>query len=157
MAGIYTILYKWTYPYYRNILICLLVVLFFVVGYYGYRRFRINISEKYKNVANANVRNPEIVIYFFYADWCPHCTNSKPEWSSFSSEYNNKIVNNYRIVCRMVNCTDDTEPEASQLMSLYKVTSFPTVIMVKDENTIVYDAKIKRNTLESFVISATSS
>jgi thiol-disulfide isomerase/thioredoxin len=155
MAGFYSNISKFIDTTWLVIII--LILLFMLVGYYGYKRFFVTTNEKYTNVANANRRNPEIVIFFFFADWCPHCTKSKPEWVAFSSEYDGKTLNNYKITCTMVNCTDDSDPKANELMAAYDVNSFPTVILVKDNNAITYEAKIKRDTLESFIISATSS
>ena len=160
MASFYTIMGKMMGPYSRMATIIFLVILFLLVGYYGYNRFYVKSSEKYTNVANANVRNPEIVIFFFHVDWCPFCVKSKPEWTAFSAEYDGKIINNYLISCQIINCSnnpDVPDPTAAQLMATYDVNSFPTVILVKDNNAIAYDAKIKKDTLESFVISATSS
>ena len=142
--------------YYRWLIWILLFLLFSLVGYYGYTRFFINNKYRYNNVANANMRNPEIVIYLFYADWCPHCTKSRPEWNAFSNEFNGQTVNQYIISCVEIDCSDDADPDAAERMAEFKVSTFPTVLMVKDANTIVYDAKINKKTLESFLISATS-
>jgi thiol:disulfide interchange protein len=154
MATFYNIVSKTFSPYIKWGLPLILFVLFFLVGYFGYKRFYVNGTEQYRNVANANRRNPEIVIYFFYADWCPHCKEAKPEWVSFSTEYDQQMVNNYRVHCVMVN---EADANGVTLLSQYEVDSFPTVILVKDTNTIVYDAKIKKATLESFLMSATTS
>jgi thiol-disulfide isomerase/thioredoxin len=142
-------------PYFKYIALFVIVVIFVLVGFYGYKRFFSNNNEAYKNVANMNLRDPEIVVYFFFADWCPHCTKAKPQWTAFSNEHNDSRVNNYNIQCKSVDCTDNSTNK--DLMKQYNVDSFPTVIMVKDGNVISYDAKITTETLTKFVSSATSS
>jgi len=157
MANFYTNIGKITGPYTRILWMLFFILLFLVVGYFGYKKFFVQSNEKYTNIANANRRSPEIVILFFYADWCPHCTKAKPEWVAFSDEYNGKTVNNYIIRCTMVNCTDDSDMETAGLLSTYKVSSYPTVVMVKDSEHIIYDAKIKKDTLQSFLVTGSSS
>ena len=153
MSGFYYNVQRFFGPYARYIAIIVLLVVFILVGFYGYKRYYSNPAEAYGNVANINARSPEIVIYFFSADWCPHCTKATPHWSAFASQYDGKQVNNYKISCSKVDCTDGK----SDLMDQYSVDSFPTVVMIKDGNTISFDAKITKETLENFVASATSS
>ena len=62
-----------------------------------------------------------------------------------------KIVNDYKIVCVSVDCTDAEKPETAQMISQYNITSYPTVLMVKDGSTYVFDAKITNENLEQFV------
>ena len=74
------------------------------------------------NVANANMRKPDVTIdtkvaerapvlpiatvYFFTVDWFPHCKNAKGAWSAFYDSTNGKPINGHKIMCETVNCTD---------------------------------------------------
>jgi len=153
MSGFYQNVQRVFGPYAKYIALFVILIIFILVGFYGYKRFYSNPAEAYANVANMNANNSEIVIYFFSADWCPHCTKAKPHWMAFATQYNGKEVNNYKISCSNVDCTDGK----NKLMDQYSVDSFPTVVMVKGGNTISFDAKITKETLENFVASATSS
>ena len=93
----------------------------------------------------------EALIYFFHADWCPHCKKAQPEWDTFKMSHHNKTVNGYTIKCISVDCTDDKESTAKNLINQYNVESYPTVKMVKDNTTIDYDASVKTESLKKFV------
>ena len=89
-------------------------------------------------------------ILFFYADWCPHCKTAKPEWASFKSQYQNKVVNNYKLNLIDVNCTSELG-ESGQLIKTYDVEGFPTVKMNASGKIISYDARVTKQNLELFV------
>lgn len=93
----------------------------------------------------------EALIYFFHADWCPHCKKAQPEWDAFKMSQHNKLKNGYIIKCISVDCTDDKESTAKQLINEYNIESYPTVKMVKDNTTIDYDASVKTASLQKFV------
>jgi len=93
----------------------------------------------------------EALIYFFHADWCPHCKKAQPEWDTFKMSYDNKLKNGYKIKCISVDCTDDKESTAKNLINQYNVESYPTVKMIKDNKTIDYDASVKSDSLNKFV------
>ena len=64
----FDILYRnYILPYRSVLFIILLLVIFIIVGYYGYKWYATPIINKkeYDDVANANRRNKDIVIYFF--------------------------------------------------------------------------------------------
>ena len=103
------------------------------------------------DVQNAENSGKEALIYFFHADWCPHCKKAQPEWDTFKMSHHNKVKNGYIIKCISVDCTDDKESTAKQLINEYNVESYPTVKMVKDNTTIDYDASVKTESLKKFV------
>ena len=138
-------------------LIIILIVLFIWLSVYCYNHIFVPFfrQKKYTDVVNA-ANDVEIVIYFFYTDWCPYCTAAKPEWQKFKNDYHNRIFGNYRIICTDENCTieTDTSPEANkinELMTSYNVEYFPTIKMLKDGDTIDFDAKVNYHNLSKFV------
>ena len=126
-------------------------VIFAYAGYYAYNEYYVkpNHNKLFGDVANANRRNP-VIIYFFHVDWCPHCKKAQPEWDKFANEYNNKELNGYIIKCQDIDCTQETS-DVTRAINQYKIESYPTVKMVKDEKTIEFDARINQNTLDQFV------
>lgn len=93
----------------------------------------------------------EALIYFFHADWCPHCKKAQPEWDAFKMSQHNKLKNGYIIKCISVDCTNDNESTAKQLINEYNIESYPTVKMVKENTTIDYDASVKTASLQKFI------
>ena len=152
MASITDILRKYIRPYYYYIIFTVVFIIFLVVGIYWYKRQKSQTQNRFKDVANQNRRNQQSNIYFFFADWCPHCKRAKPEWDAFKSQYNGTQVNGYQINCVEVDCSSDSpSSEVKASMNKFNVTSFPTVKLVKDDTTIDFESKITRTSLASFV------
>ena len=150
MANIYETISLYIRPYYSKILFLILLGVFLWAAYYAYEKWGEN-----KPKPNADIYQPtapkDATVYFFFADWCPHCKKAKPVWSQFTNKYNGKVVNEYKIICIPVDCTDAEKPETAQMISQFNVISYPTVKMVKDGNTYEFDAKITDANLEEFV------
>jgi thiol-disulfide isomerase/thioredoxin len=136
----------------------LLVILFSYIGYNGYKKYYKQSAEvkDFSDVANSNKRKKEAQVFFFFADWCPHCRKAKPEWEQFKEEYDGKVVNDYTISCQPVDCTDDKDQKTATLIKQYNIESYPTIIMLVGENKIDYDAKVSKSGLEQLVLSGTS-
>lgn len=101
--------------------------------------------------ANANAPVKEVIIYFFHADWCPHCKKAEPEWTAFKTSHEGKIVNGYKINCQNVDCTNDKDSTAAPLINRFDVNSYPTIKMEKDNTIIDYDSRVTQSALTSFV------
>ena len=100
-----------------------------------------------QDIANRNTRDGEAHIYFFYANWCPHCKKAHPEWNQFKTAVNGTKVKN-----RVIRCVDVDSTEGNdQRIQKYSVNGYPTVIMEKDAKTIHLDSKITKDTLEKFI------
>jgi thiol-disulfide isomerase/thioredoxin len=142
-------------PYKRNTLIFLLVITFGIIAYNVYRRNEISGSKKsvqFKDVANANKNADRLDIYFFSADWCPHCVNASPEWKKFKDEYSGKKIGKLNIFCTDKNCSEPAEAKINK--SEYGVDSYPTIKVYIDKdmnNPIEYDAKITYDRLKMFI------
>jgi thiol-disulfide isomerase/thioredoxin len=142
-------------PYRFYISIAIVIVVFVMVSIYGYQQLYLGRKKKqFSDVANESGRKDIIEVMFFNVDWCPHCVKAKPEWQSFADQYNGKTVNNYKVECRDVNCTEDSDPSISTMISDYKIESYPTIIIMKGSKRYDFDAKVTKSALEQFVDSA---
>ena len=86
----------------------------------------------------------------FTVDWCPHCKTAKPVWNDVKTEYEGSVINGYKVSFVDYNCTKETA-ETQSLMDKYKVEGFPTIILIKDNQVIDYDAKPSKTTLVQFL------
>jgi thiol-disulfide isomerase/thioredoxin len=158
MSGFYEVLKRMFQSYSVIFFIILLFLVFAVVAYITYTKY---ISGFIKNraasdVANADKRKEMLQIYFFYADWCPHCKKAKPEWKSFRDSVEGTIVNNYKIETISVDCTNlDTDADAARLVKENNISGFPTVIAFKNNQRIDFDAKVEASSLNQFLTSIT--
>ena len=159
-------------PYYNYIIGFFLLLLFILVAKFTYDTYYKSLSKKKKfsNVANSKNTKDICAVYFFFADWCPHCRNAKQEWESFTNNYHNSVVNGYVIKCYDVDCTSDNGTEVIQLVNgeeetginptpirvaelvkKYNVDSYPTIKMSKGDIVVDFDSKVTKEALSQFV------
>jgi len=151
MAPIVEVLRRYISPYYTVIITVTVLVLFIVIGYYAYDKFYLKKNaNKFKDVANANRRNKEVTIFFFHVDWCPHCKKALPEWNAFKAQNDGKQVNGYLVKCVDTDCTNETS-DVTRAIADYKIDSYPTVKMLREEKIIDFESKITTSSLNSFV------
>lgn len=160
MSGFVELIYnRYIRKYSLIITAIVILILFIIVGWYAYKKYYAEPKSKtnYADISNINTRGKPVEILFFFADWCPHCKAAKPIWIQFKEEYDGQTINGNQIVCRDIDCTDDTNDpndKISAMISQYKVESFPTIIMLVGDNRIDFDAKITKSSLDQFVKSA---
>lgn len=145
-------------PYKFIIIIVIIIAIFLGFSVYAYQRYNSSttgatVDPKFKDVANNGQSNGEIDIMMFHVDWCPHCVKALPEWKSFCDTYNGTNVNGYTISCSSAgsDCTADQDPVVQGWLRQYSITSFPTVILIKNSQVYNYDATITKNSLEQFL------
>jgi thioredoxin-like negative regulator of GroEL len=137
-------------PYHTWITIALVLAVFLYATYYYFNsRSKITL-EHYEDIANANRRSKEAIIYFFHVDWCPHCKKALPAWQQFKTASNGKEVNGYILTCMDVDCTEENANTTS-MINKFAIDSYPTVKLVRDNQTIDFDSKITASTLGSFI------
>ena len=94
-----------------------------------------------KNREGFNSNSQRVVIYFFYVDWCPHCTKAKPVVEQVQQQY----ANNNQVEVRAVDCE---APENRELVQENNVGAYPTV---KANNGEEMESAINQETLVAFI------
>ena len=136
-------------PFQTHLVVLFVVIIFTLASYMAYKWYikptveNLNASD----ISNDNTRSSESKMYFFYADWCPHCKSAKPEWDKFHKQFNNKQIGTYNIVPVGVDCSEGDNP----LIQEFGVDGYPTVILVKGDQRVNYDAKITYDNLVKYV------
>ena len=150
MANIYETISQYIRPYYIKIFFLFILGIFLLAAYYAYEKW---VQKKPK--PNSDIYQPiaskDITVYFFFADWCPHCKKAKPIWSQFTNKYDGKSVDGFKITCVPVDCTDVDKPETVQMINQFGIKNYHTIKMVKDGNIYEFDAKITEENLNEFV------
>lgn len=88
----------------------------------------------------------EADLYLFYTVWCPHCTKAKPEWAKFKESIGETKVNGVRVNFIEIDCDQDTATA-----DRFRVDSYPTIKLVRNDQIIEYDAKPDVDTLRQFL------
>ena len=118
-----------------GILIIVLVVL--VIVY-------VNKNNEGFNDSN-DVNKP--ILYFFYVDWCPHCTDAKESVFGDNEKDNTKWNNNTNLSNKnnvnlvKVNCEGSDKNKA--LAKKYNVSAYPTVIVEANGNVANFNGNPK--------------
>jgi thiol-disulfide isomerase/thioredoxin len=149
MTTIYDLISLYFKPYYQRILLAIILGIFIWTAYYAYNKW----YPKPKPTADIYVPNApkEASIYFFFADWCPHCKKAKPSWEAFARKHDGKMLNGSKLTCISVDCTEPDNAETTQMTSQFQVNSFPTIKMMKQGTIYTYETKITEANLEDFV------
>lgn len=140
----------------NNKLIILTIILFCAIAiffYFYYVSPQLKASYKPNNEKNAKddtSGDNTAELFFFFADWCPHCKAAKPIWNDLKAEYENKTINGYHVVFTEIDCSTETA-EVDKMMDKYNVEGYPTIKLLKDGQVIEYDAKPSKETLTQFL------
>jgi thiol-disulfide isomerase/thioredoxin len=156
MVQFTSIIKRFIKPYYYTILIVSLIIIFILIAVFVYNRH--TATENF-DMANDSQREDgiELSVYFFRADWCPHCKKAEPEWNSFSQTNNGKILQGYKINCVDVNCTNEEDSDVTTYINKFNIQGYPTIKMIKDGKTIDFESRITTSSLNTFLESMLSS
>lgn len=140
------------------------IIVFIFVGLYVYNNYvkklfepdyvankeftRHRVNSKGQRIGSS--AQNQAVIYYFYADWCPHCVNAKTEMNKIKQNYDDQKMNNYIITFEDVNCSNPTSNE-EELMEKYNVEGFPTIVLETSSGVVHYDANIKEAEFKTFL------
>ena len=104
--------------------------------------------QKRKDVPNApgNAVGSDVEILFFTVNWCPHCKKAKPVWNNVKEEYDQKVINNTKLIFKDINCEKEEE-----MANKYNIEGYPTIKLQKNNQIIEFDAKPEENALVQFI------
>ncbi len=77
----------------------------------------------------------------FYTTWCPHCKKTLKDYETYktSTQYN-------QIIFTIVDC--DKQPDKADY---YQIDSYPTIIMLVDGKTYIFDSNFSKESMDKFV------
>ena len=129
-----------------------ILVFMLLVNYLLRKREGMNPNKEYINSNNIENSEPsDAVLYFFYADWCPHCTRAKEQggpWYTFKSRHGEQVKKNNTVIdIKEIDCTDGN----GSMVKEYNVKGYPTILLVKNGNHYLYDTKPDADRIEEFI------
>ena len=129
----------------------LLVILFITLLLVIYNNYIKDIISK-KHVLNSEYVNnvnkqDEILILYFYTEWCPYCKQSMPEINKFEEYIKGETGSaNYNITLTKIDCD-----KQSTIADKYKVEAYPSIKLIYKNNVYDYDAKPNKANLIQFM------
>lgn len=133
------------------LLMMLLVILFITILLVIYNNYIKDIISK-KHVLNSEYVNnvnkqDEILILYFYTEWCPYCKQSMPEINKFEEYIKGETGSaNYNITLTKIDCD-----KQSTIADKYKVEAYPSIKLIYKNNVYDYDAKPNKANLIQFM------
>ena len=83
-----------------------IAIVFLFLTYYIYVKYVMPLLDR-KDSANLEhntkrdgIRQKNVEVMFFFADWCPHCKKAKPHWNALKTSETvskGKVVNGYSV------------------------------------------------------------
>lgn len=135
----------------HNVLLAVGVLLILAIGVFGYLQYTKKTNyvdnKEFSEDASAGQKRPPIDVYFFTVEWCPHCKKALPVWDSLTTEM--PSVNGRPVRYHKVDCDDKP-----QMADKFEVSSYPTIKLVSQKQTVEYDAKPELATLKQFIRTA---
>ena len=82
-------------------------------------------------------------IIFFHMNKCGHCIKFKPEWNKFKGKASELGVKTVEY--------EASDKSAEELRKKYKVTGYPTIVLVNGDNHKTFEGDRTADALEKFV------
>ena len=135
------------------ILVLPLVIIIYLIYHYlsGMREGIVSNKEHEPSTCGSNNKEKgDATLYFFYADWCPHCTKAKPIIRDIKAKFDGRTINNKTITFKDIDCTVETQ-DTKRFIEKYNVESFPTIIIQTGDDTVKYDGKVEQEEFTKFI------
>lgn len=130
-----------------SILWLLITLVISYITYNSYIKPLLSDHKLNKEFVNKNKNSEDILIMYFYTEWCPYCKKAKPEWNKFETYINNINKSlDYTINLVSVNCDED-----KSIAEKYDVEGYPTVKLIYKEKVYDFDAKVTKENLVEFL------
>ena len=131
--------------------IFLLVLFFITLMLLLYNNYIKDIISK-KHVLNSEYVNnvtkqDEILLLYFYTEWCPYCKQSMPEINRFEEHIRGENDSaNYNITLTKIDCDKQTT-----IADKYKIEAYPSIKLIYKNNVYDYDARPNKANLIQFL------
>jgi len=89
----------------------------------------------------------DVLILYFYTQWCPYCKQSLPEIKKFEDYIIGlNSENSYKITLTKIDCDENTT-----MAEKYKIQGYPTIKLIYKGTVYDYDAKPNKQNLIEFL------
>lgn len=139
----------------KFIIIFLLISLFLGAAFYVYNKYvapKLNPNFVANREFTQNQPMETAEIYLIYATWCPYSKKVLPIWEELKEKYDRKVVNKYSVVFKNYD-GDKNEKEIDEVSKKFKkkIDGYPTIILVKENEVIEFDANPTKENLTEFI------
>ena len=144
----------------KFVIIIVLIAIFIGAAIFVYNKYVApKLNPKFIENREFTTEGPsssDATLYFIYATWCPHSKKVIKHWEKLKNQYDFKIVNrpvkNYAVTFIEYD-GDKQENEIEEFSKLYnkKIEGYPTIILVKENEVIEFEAEPSLENLNEFI------
>ena len=130
------------------ILITILLFLFLImIIYNNFIKGLINKNHQVNKEFASPSSSDDVLILYFYTQWCPYCKQSMPEIKKFEDYVTGlNAENSYKITVTKIDCDENTT-----MADKYKIQGYPTIKLIYKGKVYDYDAKPTKENLIQFL------
>jgi len=121
----------------EQVVVCILVVVLVVLVVYYVN----------KNSEGFNNDNSKPTLYFFYVDWCPHCTRAKE--TTFNDDKWNTVDNKDSVNLVKVDCEASEENKA--LANEHNVQGYPSVVLKNNKKKTELEEGVSPSSISNLI------
>ena len=127
----------------------ILLVVFLLFNYKFTEKNNFTNNELIKIDKKITSKENEILLLFFYVDWCKYSQEGIPHWINIQNKFEGKKIGVYNIKVRTINCEGNELEQYSA--KRFKINQYPTIKIVKDKKMTEYNYEITPETMEIFI------
>lgn len=125
----------------------IVVILIALVGVYFYmQQNKATGQENFESTKLKPTSDKELTMALFYAEWCGHCKNFKPDWEKVKNQLDQTRINGVKINMVSIDCDKEGD-----LAKQYDVADFPTIKCITKDKVIEYDEDRSAEAVTKFV------
>jgi thiol-disulfide isomerase/thioredoxin len=106
------------------------------------KKMKNKLTKKLKKISEefTNVNNTKHIIKLYFAEWCPHCVDFLPIWTSIKNKYNDNII------FVEIDCTNNSP-------QLEYVQGFPSIVLFDSKDNYIENYEKERSIIsfESYI------
>lgn len=106
-------------------------------------------------VSSIEPKGNEATVALFYAEWCGHCQDFKPEWAKIESELKGGKKINGKVVTAVAVDAGGDDPAAKALSKQYGVNGFPTIKCIQSGKVDTHEGDRSLSGVMDFIKSVT--
>ena len=122
----------------EQVVVCILVVVLVVLVVYYVNKN----SEGFNNNDNSKP-----TLYFFYVDWCPHCTRAKE--TTFNDDKWNTVDNKDNVNLVKVDC--EASEENKELAKEHNVQGYPCVVLTNNKKKTELEEGVSPSSISNLI------
>jgi len=140
----------------KFVIIIVLITIFIGAAIFVYNKYvapKLNPTFiENREFTKTSLKSNDATLYFIYATWCPHSKKVIKHWEKLKKQYDGKVVKKYAV--EFIEYDGDKQEVLIEEFSKdynKKIEGYPTIILIKDNEVIEFEADPTLENLNEFI------